>query len=218
MIAGVFIIITSREWLLWCNVSWPLLGWGFLIRMLAAYEISKCPYLTIVMKITAILTLGSEVTTWLCHYFLCMQAFTELSDAEQSSVISLYRCIHSPNRKTSWGLNSLNYFDVFWSGRKLLTIPVLLLGLEENFWLLPGPYQYRWEIYDIISSPSAKGTPSVIAILVLLCYAKAWKILEFCCFLDTNCEWSIEHFSFQFNCLLPWCVGWQGSNIFQATH
>ena len=164
----------------WYNASWLLLGWRFLIGMLAAPKISKCPCLTIVMKITDILTLGSEVAPGFCHYLLSVQAFAEFYETEQSSVISLYRYIHFPNHKASQGPPSLNYFDVLLEWQRTLTYTCSTFGSRRNnFWLMSGLYQYTWELYDIISGPSAKTTPSVIDILVLLCYAEAGRFWNF---------------------------------------
>lgn len=64
--------------------------------MLDVNEISKRSCLIILVKITDVLTLGSKVAPGFCHYHLSMQAFADLSDAEQSSVIRPYGCILFP--------------------------------------------------------------------------------------------------------------------------
>lgn len=75
--------------------------------MLAAHNISKCPCLTISMKVTKF-----EVASSFCHYHLSMQAFAKLFDAEQSLVISCYGYILFLNHKTFQGPLSVNYSDV----------------------------------------------------------------------------------------------------------
>lgn len=131
--------------------------------MLAAHKISKCPCSTIVTKITDILTLVSEVAPGFCHYLLSVQTFTELSEAEQSSVISLYRYIHLPNCKAFQGPPSLNYFDVLLECRE--TLKYTFESRRNNFLLMSGLYQYTGEFCDIISGLSAKRIPLVIVIL-----------------------------------------------------